>query len=305
MPIRSKTRPRTVLWMGACVLAAIFCAGLVLAPPAIAGSVATSPSLGTAVGQLSTLLVKGKAPMTGYKRTADFGAAWLDENHNGCDTRDDILARDLKSTIRSGKCKVTSGTLVSPYTGATIKFVRGVKTSALVQIDHMVSLGDAWQTGAQQLNKLGREMLANDPLELLAVDGKSNDQKGDGDAATWLPHNKSFRCKYVARQISVKLAYGLWVTPAEKAAMTRVLVSCPNQTGYVSHLVQNLIPKSPVRSAPTTTPVPSVPAPIAPVPVAPVIPAGATARCNDGTYSFALYHQGSCSHHGGVAQFYN
>jgi hypothetical protein len=134
--------------------------------------------------------------MTGYKRTADFGAAWLDENHNGCDTRDDILARDLTSTVHSGKCKVLTGALVSPYTGATIDFVRGEKTSALVQIDHLVSLGDAWETGAQQLNELGRELLANDPLELLAVDGRSNDQKGDGDAATWLPANTSFRCEY-------------------------------------------------------------------------------------------------------------
>jgi Protein of unknown function (DUF3761)/Protein of unknown function (DUF1524) len=291
-------------------IGALLAANLGASDSASAVDVHSAVGIGTAAGQLSALLVKGKAPMTGYNRTGDFGAAWLDENHNRCDTRDDILARDLKSILRSGLCKVVSGALVSPYTGATIHFIRGVKTSALVQIDHLVSLGDAWQTGAQQLSKTGRELLANDPLELLAVDGKSNDQKGDGDAATWLPANKSFRCEYVARQISVKVTYGLWVTPAEKAAMSRVLATCPNQTAYVSQLARGLKPTqittaTPTASAPAPVVVaPPAPAPVAPAP-APAIPAGATARCNDGTYSFAAHHQGACSHHQGVAQFYN
>ena len=109
-------------------------------------------------------------------------------------------------------------------------FVRGPGTSSDIQIDHVVALGDAWQKGAQQLSSAERYALANDPLELLAVDGKTNQDKGDGDAASWLPPNKSYRCAYVARQIAVKVKYKLWVTPAEYQAMATVLNDCPTQT---------------------------------------------------------------------------
>lgn len=183
----------------------------------------------TAMTLLSSVTVKGKSPLTGYSRVGDFGRAWLDVDHNGCDTRDDILARDLQNPVRSGPCKILTGVLNEPYTGRIIDFLRGVKTSALVQIDHLVPLANAWQTGAQQLTQQQREQLANDPLNLLAVDGSSNEQKSDGDAAAWLPAQKSFRCTYVARQISVKANYHLWVTSAERAAMVRVLSACPGQ----------------------------------------------------------------------------
>jgi hypothetical protein len=98
-----------------------------------------------------------------------------------------------------------------------------------VQIDHVVALSNAWQTGAGLLTPEIRQQLANDPLELLAVDGAANQQKSDGDAATWLPSNKAFRCQYVARQVAVKAKYQLWVTSAEKDAITRVLATCPGQ----------------------------------------------------------------------------
>ena len=126
----------------------------------------------------------------------------------------------------SSDCKVQSGTLIDPYTGSTIKFVRGADSSDDVQIDHVVALSNAWQTGAQQLSFEQRVTFSNDPLNLLAVDGPTNEKKSDGDAATWLPPNKPFRCQYVKRQISVKAKYGLWVTAAEQAAMTRVLNTC-------------------------------------------------------------------------------
>lgn len=147
-----------------------------------------------------------------------------------------MLARDLTDTLVQDGCRVTAGTVIDPYTGVEIAFVRGVSTSALVQIDHLVALSNAWQTGAQQLTKQQREALANDPLNLLAVDGPTNSSKGDGDAATWLPPLKSFRCEYVARQVSVKAHYGLWVTPAEYEAITRVLAGCPDQAAYLSAL---------------------------------------------------------------------
>jgi hypothetical protein len=192
--------------------------------------VPTTPQVTSSDGQttlyiLGTLPVKGRAPKTGYART-QFGDGWT--TTNGCDTRNIILNRDMTEVVTSD-CKVVSGTLADPYAGKMIKFVRGTDTSDDVQIDHVVALSNAWQTGAQQLTADRRKALANDPLELLAVDGPTNQAKGDGDAATWLPPNKPFRCQYVARQVAVKAKYSLWVTSAEKEAITRVLSTCPTQ----------------------------------------------------------------------------
>lgn len=176
---------------------------------------------------LNTLPVKGRAPKTGYSR-AQFGDAWSDIDHNGCDTRNDILNRDLtaKQHKNSRGCVVISGILNDPYTGKVINFMRGKDTSEQVQIDHVVALSDAWQSGAQEISAQERLQLANDPENLLAVDGPANQQKSDSDAATWLPANASFRCSYVARQIRVKAKYHLWVKPAEKEAMINVLTPC-------------------------------------------------------------------------------
>jgi hypothetical protein len=171
---------------------------------------------------LATLAVKGRAPMTGYSRSR-FGPAW--PANDGCDARNEVLRRDLTDVALRDNCVVASGTLVSPYSGTTIHFVRG-PNSADVQIDHVVALGDAWQTGAQQWTAQRREAFANDPAELLAVDARSNEQKGDADAASWLPANKSFRCRYIATQVTVKAKYRLWVTKAEHDAMARVLSGC-------------------------------------------------------------------------------
>ncbi|WP_438853786.1 HNH endonuclease family protein [Agromyces sp. M3QZ16-3] len=185
----------------------------------------TAEELDAAREALAALPVKGRAPMTGYERDA-FGHGWIDVDRNGCDTRNDVLARDLVDPDRPAGCRVLSGVLDDPYTGAVIEFVRGQGTSQLVQIDHLVPLANAWVTGAQQLTDEERVAFANDPLNLLAVDGSANQQKGAGDAATWLPSNRSFRCEYVARQVAVKLAHGLWVTPPEHDAIERVLDGC-------------------------------------------------------------------------------
>jgi hypothetical protein len=194
-------------------------------------SPAATPAAGTALAAVDLLGVKGRAPRTGYERDL-FGEGWVDVDRNGCDTRNDVLARDLTDvTYKPGTrdCVVLSGTLADPYSGTTIEFLRGQDTSPLVQIDHVVALADAWQKGAQAWDEATRVVFANDPLNLLAVDGALNRQKGSGDAATWLPPNRGFRCAYVARQVAVKLAYGLWVTPAERDAMVRVLSACPDE----------------------------------------------------------------------------
>lgn len=205
-----------------------------ISPPGLGQPVAVVGP-GTALALLETLVVKGKAPRSDYQRSA-FGEAWLDADANGCDTRNDILRRDMQGlTFTDGSlCLVASGTLQEPYTGHGVSFQRGKDSSGAVQIDHVVALGNTWQTGAAALTPIQRQSLANDPLNLLAVDGQANQDKSDGDAATWLPPSKKFRCHYVARQISVKAAYQLWVTPAEKSAMQRVLGLCPKQQSLPS-----------------------------------------------------------------------
>jgi len=194
-------------------------------------SASADAATSTAEQTLNKLAVKGRAPKTGYSRE-QFGQRWADVNRNGCDTRNDILQRDLTNIIfkpGTHNCVVLSGTLKDPYSGKIINFVRGNKTSLEVQIDHVVALSDAWQKGAFKLDITKRTAFANDPLNLLAVDGPLNGQKSDSDAASWLPPLKSYRCKYVARQIAVKYKYSIWVTAAEKSAMQGILAKCPGE----------------------------------------------------------------------------
>lgn len=182
---------------------------------------------GAALAAADSLPVKGRAPKTGYARDR-FGTAWADTDSNSCDTRDDILKRDLKDVkFTGGTCKVTYGLLdPDPYSGKEITYRRG---RSQVDIDHVVALSDAWQKGAKYWDPAKRIALANDPLNLLAVDAPTNRGKGDGDAASWLPPNKGYRCEYVAAQVAVKKKYGLWVTAAEQSAMRKVLAGCPDQ----------------------------------------------------------------------------
>jgi hypothetical protein len=227
---------------------------------AAGSAVASSYSRGLEVAEvgaaelLESLDVKGRAPKTGYDRPGQFGTAWLDVDRNGCDTRNDTLSRDLTKVEVSGPCKVLRGMLDDPYTGSTISFVRGNETSLAVQIDHVVALMDAWQTGAQQLTLEERIRLANDPLNLQAVDGSANSQKQASNAASWLPPNKAFRCEYAARQVSVKAAYELWVTEPEKAALSRILEGCGDQDAYESVLGEA---SAPDQTEPTAWPSPA------------------------------------------------
>lgn len=195
--------------------------------PSASSSAEREADKSTAVVALSLLTVKGRAPMTGYDRDR-FGPAWLDADRNGCDTRNDILAQYLRPVrLESNGCVVTAGSYADPYTGSKIDYWQG--HGALIDIDHMVSLGNAWATGAFGWHIKKRAAFANDPLNLLPTDAGANRQKGDGDAATWLPASSSYRCEYVSRQVAVKGKYGLWITPPEKAAIQRVLASCDGQ----------------------------------------------------------------------------
>lgn len=174
---------------------------------------------------IDSLPVKGRAPLTGYRRE-EFGNGWADKDGDGCSTREDVLRRDLRDVVLRDSCAVASGTLLDPYSGTAIEFRAGPDSSDEVQIDHVVALANAWQTGAQQWTAQKRAAFANDLGELLAVDGDLNQLKQAADAATWLPPNKGFRCQYVAMQVLIKHRWGLWLTAAEKTAIAGVLDRC-------------------------------------------------------------------------------
>lgn len=183
--------------------------------------------LASAKAALGRITVAGRAAKTGYDRER-FGEAWDDVDRNGCDTRNDILGRDLREVIftkGSPHCIVASGMLDDPYTAKHISFARGQR-SADVQIDHIVALSDAWQKGAQQWSAEQRRAFANDPANLLAVDGPANQEKGDGDLATWLPPQKSYRCEYAVRVVEIKAEYRLWMTGAEHDKAAELLNQC-------------------------------------------------------------------------------
>lgn len=186
----------------------------------------TSPDAAAALAQLETIPTKGRAPKTGYERDL-FGPAWKDTDRNGCDTRNDILHRDLSAVeVQPGtrECVVLSGQLADPYTGDTVQFVRG--SGPGVDIDHLVPLMDAWQKGAQGWDHAKREQLANDPANLAATSASANRSKGDSDLATWLPPARSYWCTYTAEIVAVKTSYGLWMTTAEHGKASEILKEC-------------------------------------------------------------------------------
>ena len=176
---------------------------------------------------IQKVATKGRGPKTGYDRD-EFGYAWMDSApgsvpfaHNGCDTRNDVLKRDgLDVRYRSGSdCVVSSMTLHDPYTGKAIDWTKTHATA--VQIDHVMPLSYDWQMGAAHWTKGKREDIANDPLNLIAADGSTNETKSDSGPASWLPPNKQVRCSYAVRIAQVSLKYELPVTSADKQAMLR------------------------------------------------------------------------------------
>ncbi|NMD96871.1 MULTISPECIES: HNH endonuclease family protein [unclassified Rhodococcus (in: high G+C Gram-positive bacteria)] len=234
-------QPSIPRWLWILCFIAVSIAVVVLEPVVTDESGAAEPPVGIATGgdptavlaALSALPVRAADPQDGYSREL-FGPAWTDNvtvgfGRNGCDTRNDILKRDLVDISlepATKDCTVRTGTLRDTYTNLEIFFRRGTDTSSAVQIDHIVALSDAWKKGARHLDDQARRNLANDPRNLQAVDGRTNQSKGDSDASAWLPPNAGYHCDYVARQVEVKVEYRLWVTPEERDAMARVLSAC-------------------------------------------------------------------------------
>lgn len=163
-----------------------------------------------------------------YDRVSDFGAPWTDVDQNGCDTRNDILGRDLTSvsrTIPENPCAVSSGVLNDPYTGTTIQFDR--HDALTVQIDHLIPLHAAWQLGAWRWSNVRRVAFANDPRELVAVSGVANQDKSDALADRWRPKNHGAWCVYAINSVAVHSDYTLGVTASEASALTQMLALCP------------------------------------------------------------------------------
>ncbi|MFD0437247.1 HNH endonuclease family protein [Streptomyces chartreusis] len=191
---------------------------------------------GTALGQLNDLTVRAQSTLAGYSRDA-FGPAWSDAgtvemSGNFCPTRQDVLARDLDDVVRAGDgCTVLSGVLHDRYTGRTIDFKRGPRTSMAVQIDHIVPLALGWRSGARELTAEQKLNYANDPENVIATGGSTNAGKGAKDAAAWMPPRAEAHCWYATAQVRVKTKYRLSVTPAEKAALRTALESCPAEAG--------------------------------------------------------------------------
>jgi hypothetical protein len=172
-----------------------------------------------------------------YGRAA-FGDSWTDDNpapggHNGCDTRNDILERDLvdKTYVSIKRCAtaIASGTLHDPYTNATVAFVRGNQIGASVQIDHIVPLALAWDLGARDWPDEMRVRFANDPANLLAVAGQANQDKGDSEPALWMPPNTAFRCQYAVQFTAVLRGYGLPVDASSALALRDAAATCPTR----------------------------------------------------------------------------
>lgn len=180
-----------------------------------------------AIDALGELAVKARASPSGYARS-NFSSSWGVEQ--GCDMRNRILQRDLRDIeLDDDDCTVLSGTLEKDmFSGKRIEFERGPETSNDIHIEHIVAVSDAWQKGAQDLSEQERYDFYNDPLNLIAIDGPTNMEKGDKDAGGWMPR-VAYRCRYVARQIAIKLRYDLWLDEGEHRAMYRKLQRCPNQ----------------------------------------------------------------------------
>ena len=207
---------------------------------AATGSWGSDPAVWRAGLDATNTIATAKARPGGYDRERYFGG-WASNGCGSATTRDTILARDLKDAVKNPRCQVTSGTLSDPYTGRTIQFRRGRNTSSAVQIDHVVALLDAWESGARDWDQTKRVQYANSTDVLLASDGPANMAKGSGldvngtalyrpqDSGApdvWMPDNKAYRCDYMAKRATIKSKWGLTMTPREKQQTVSVLSQC-------------------------------------------------------------------------------
>lgn len=194
--------------------------------PADAAAGAGSIDSGAASAALDQLTIAPESDAD-YDRERDYADRWAMVS-TGCDVRNHILNRDLTDVVQTGKgCKVASGVLDDPYTGETIQFQAGEGTSDDVQIEHIVPVSEAHDSGAAEWTQAEREAFYNDDFNLIAVDGEANNDRGDADAGeAWRPPNAAYHCQYAAGQIEVKAKYGMSVDQAEHDALAAILSNC-------------------------------------------------------------------------------
>ena len=209
--------------LGTALLALAFLA------PATAANSAVEGEVSRALQQLAALRTTAAAPAVSYERNY-FGTSWADVDQNGCRTRDDILARDLTATTFRGSCTVMSGVLADPYAGKRERFSKA--RASAIQIDHVIPLSLAWRSGASTWPAGKLAAFANDPLNLLAVDGPANQAKSDSGPSAWLPPNPKYRCTYVMRFVRVSFLYGVSIAAADRGAAKRVLHACTTVVGH-------------------------------------------------------------------------
>jgi hypothetical protein len=227
------------MWLAAGVLLAVVVAIQVVASTQSAGRFVAAADVPTVAPGVDVLAGIAEIPQrirgNDYRRAA-FGDSWTDDNaapggHNGCDTRNDILDRDLvdKTYVSISRCPnaVATGTLHDPYTSETVNLVRGNQTGAAVQIDHLVPLAYAWDQGARNWTDEMRVRFANDPANLLAVDGPINEDKSDGEPAVWMPPNHAFWCQYAVQFVAVMRGYGLPVDAPSVPVLRDAAGTCP------------------------------------------------------------------------------
>ncbi|MDT5303659.1 MAG: hypothetical protein QOG79_7042 [Mycobacterium sp.] len=227
------------MWLAAGVLLAVVVAIQVVASTQSAGRFLAAADVPTVAPGVDVLAGIAEIPQrirgNDYRRAA-FGDSWTDDNaapggHNGCDTRNDILDRDLvdKTYVSISRCPnaVATGTLHDPYTSETVNLVRGNQTGAAVQIDHLVPLAYAWDQGARNWTDEMRVRFANDPANLLAVDGPINEDKSDGEPAVWMPPNHAFWCQYAVQFVAVMRGYGLPVDAPSVPVLRDAAGTCP------------------------------------------------------------------------------
>lgn len=229
----------TLLWIAAVAAVAVVVAAQVVLAAGRSGRTAQAgaPRVQPGVDVLAGIaVVPERVRGNDYRRPA-FGDAWDDDNGapgggNRCDTRNDILSRDLveKTFVATARCPraVASGTLRDPYTDSTVAFVRGNQVGASVQIDHIVPLAFAWDMGARDWSDQMRKRFANDPANLLAVAGRANQDKGDLPPGEWLPPNTAFRCQYALAFTEVLRGYHLPVDRDSARELRNAAASCPS-----------------------------------------------------------------------------
>jgi hypothetical protein len=187
-----------------------------------AGLPAHSASI-SAEDMLGRLAIAPESNSSTYKRT--LFKHWVDQDKDSCDTREEVLLQEsISPAKRSAGCKITSGKWLSQYEKKTFTKPTGL------DIDHMVPLKEAWESGAHSWTATQRQAFANDlgfKGSLIAVSASTNRSKGDKDPSKWLPANKSFVCTYVVTWIQVKYRWSLTIDADEHSAIVNTLGSCP------------------------------------------------------------------------------